>query len=150
MKKFKFITSFWNEFSFLLRSCSCLLGLYLAGVSLMLCIFCASCSRPRLLFISSSLLCTACRVAVSCFMLLSSSKEMESQNVPDVLVMGIKRRATGYEYISMRQESAEAQLYEQMGEKCSFAEIVRRAQTKCGRTHRAVEGNEGFVRIAKV
>ncbi len=135
--KFKFITSFWNEFSFLLRSCSCLLGLYLAGVSLMLCIFCASCSRPRLLFISSSLLCTACRVAVSCFMLLSSSKEMESQNVP-------------YEYISMRQESAEAQLYEQMGEKCSFAEIVRRAQIKCGRTHRAVEGNEGFVRRAKV
>ena len=95
-------------------------------------------------------LCTACRVAVSCFMLLSSSKEMESQNVPDVLVMGIKRRATGYEYISMRQESAEAQLYEQMGEKCSFAEIVRRAQTKCGRTHRAVEGNEGFVRRTKV
>jgi hypothetical protein len=68
MKKLKFITSFWNEFSFLLRSCSCLLGLYLAGVSLMLCIFCASCSRPRLLFISNSLLCTACRVAVSCFM----------------------------------------------------------------------------------
>jgi hypothetical protein len=29
--KFKFITSFWNEFSYLLRSCSCLLGPYLAG-----------------------------------------------------------------------------------------------------------------------
>ena len=109
--KFKFITSFWNEFSFLLRSCSCLLGLYLAGVSLMLCIFCASCSRPRLLFISSLLLCTACRVAVSCFMLLSSSKEMESQNVPDVLgVMGEKRRTNDWDYRRMRQESAETQL----------------------------------------
>jgi hypothetical protein len=138
----------FHWFSFLLRSCSCLLGLYLAGVSLMLCIFCASCLPPRLLFISSSLLCTECRVAVSCFMLLSS--EMESQNVPDILVIGIKRRATGYEYISMRQESAEAQLYEQMGEKGSFAEVVRRSQTKCERTQRTVEGNEGFVRRAKV
>jgi hypothetical protein len=35
-------------------------------------------------------------------------------------------------------------------EKMQFVEIVRRAQAKCGRTHRAVEGNESFVRRAKV
>ena len=34
----------------------------------------------------------------------------------DVLVMGRKRKPSGYDYISQRQERVEAQLYEQKGE----------------------------------
>ena len=47
------------------RACWCLT--WLAGVSLMLCISCASCSRPRLrlLYTSTLIKCTACRGAVS-------------------------------------------------------------------------------------
>ncbi len=56
-------------------------------------------------------------VSCCCFRLLSSSKEMESQNVLDVLgVMGKKRKANGCDYRRMRQESVETQLHELKGE----------------------------------
>jgi hypothetical protein len=54
---------------------------------------------------------------------------MELQNVPDVLVLGRKRKATDYEYTSLRstswQESAEAELYEQKeGENAALQRLL--------------------------
>ncbi len=42
----------------------------------------------------------------------------------DVLVMGRKQKASGYDYISKRQESVEAQLYEQMGENAVLQRLL--------------------------
>ena len=92
MKKLKFknITSFLNDFSFRLRSCSCLLGPDLAvwclfDVVYILCLLLAS-SVAVVIYINLNFV--YC-VSWCCFRLLSSSKEMELQNVPDVLgVMG--------------------------------------------------------------
>jgi chromosome segregation ATPase len=45
------------------------------------------------------------------------SKGMDVHNVPDVLGRGIKRKASGYEYMRSRQESAEAELEVEKREK---------------------------------
>jgi hypothetical protein len=58
-------------------------------VSQIVCIACASCARPQLLLPG----CVPC----CCSRLLPSLKEMELQNVPDLLEMGRKRKATGYD-----------------------------------------------------
>jgi hypothetical protein len=52
------------------------------------------------------------------------SKGMDVHNVPDVLGRGIKHKASGYEYMRSRQESAEAELEVEKREKDALLKLL--------------------------
>ncbi len=57
-------------------------------------------------------------------------KEMEIQIVPDVLVSGRKRKASGYEYLRSRQENVEGLLHAETRVKAGLLVLLEQEKRK--------------------